>query len=163
MLALSCSSGKIQILPEPVMEQITFRSLPVCVNAWFCGAGDSGSLSVRGLLNNRSGEKTLFLEYYMSTFEESFPVGLSLKLDQTWHNLRKVSTEYGQNVRVVSLLPVDVYEKIQQAKEVQFSFTSREKTVTHPLSKSDLNSLQKYLSETKSSLDTYAKLNIANH
>ncbi|WP_051133768.1 hypothetical protein [Leptospira fainei] len=157
-----CSS-RPAIVAEPVIEQTVLRSGPICISSWFCSSGRSGSLNFKGILNNRTGEKPLFLEYYVSSFEESFPLGVSIKLDQTWHNLRKVSTEYGETLRLVSLLPIEVADKIQSAKEIEFSFSSRENTTTRSLSAGDAEAFKNFLKETRAKLDAQAKLTITNY
>ncbi|WP_246028081.1 hypothetical protein [Leptospira fletcheri] len=162
LLSLSCSA-RPESLAEPVIEQTTLRSSPVCIFSWFCSPGRSGALNFKGVLNNRTGEKPLFLEYYVSSFEESFPIGVSLKLDQTWHNLRKVTTDYGETLRLVSILPPEVADKIMAAKEIEFSFSSREHTVTKSLGSGDSENLKQQLKELKTRLDAQAKLSIANY
>ncbi|TGL62382.1 hypothetical protein [Leptospira sarikeiensis] len=159
---LSCSA-RVQVLPEPVVEQTLFRTGPICPGAIFCSVGKPGSLNFKGVLINKTGEKPIFLEYYMSSFEESFPIGVSVKLDQTWHNLRKTSTDYGDTVRVVSVFPADVADKLLAAKEVQFSFSSRDNTSTFTLSSSNADSLKSLLKDLKEKLDAQSKLTITNH
>ncbi|EPG67354.1 hypothetical protein [Leptospira wolffii] len=158
----SCSA-RVQILPEPVVEQTLFRSGAVCPSSWLCSLGKSGSLNFKGILNNKTGEKPLFVEYYVSSFEESFPIGISIKLDQTWHNLRKTSTDYGDTVRVVSILPSEIVDKVLAAKEIQFSFSSRDNTTTLALNVSDAESLKSKLKDLKERIDAQAKLSITNH
>ncbi len=161
-LLISCSA-RIQVLPEPVVEQTLFRSGAICPSSWFCSTGKSGSLNFKGILNNKTGEKPLFVEYYVSSFEESFPIGISIKLDQTWHNLRKTSTDYGDTVRVVSILPADMVDKIFSAKEIQFSFSSRDNTTTIALSSSQVDGLKSLLKDLKEKIDAQSKLIITNH
>ncbi|MEI7011616.1 hypothetical protein [Leptospira licerasiae] len=160
---LNSCSARVQVLPEPVVEQTLFRSGPICPGAIFCSLGKPGSLNFKGILVNKTGEKPIFLEYYMSSFEESFPIGISMKLDQTWHNLRKTSTDYGDTVRVVSILPADVADKLFSAKEIQFSFSSRDNTNTFTLSSSNTDNLKSLLKDLKEKLDSQAKLTITNH
>ncbi|WP_425460802.1 hypothetical protein [Leptospira langatensis] len=156
-------SARIQVLPEPVVEQTVLRSGPVCPGSWFCSQGRPGSLNFKGILNNKTGEKPLFIEYYMSSFEESFPIGISIKLDQTWHNLRKTSTDFGDTVRVVSIVPPELTDKVLNAKEIQFSFSSRDNTTTVHLSSSNSDQLKSLLKDLKEKLDSQAKLTITNH
>lgn len=163
ILLFSACSARVSVLPEPVVEQTLFRSGPVCPSSWYCSLGKSGSLNFKGILNNKTGEKPLFVEYYVSSFEESFPIGISIKLDQTWHNLRKASTDYGDTVRVVSVLPADVVDKVLSSKEIQFSFSSRENTTTLALTSSQSESLKSLLKDLKEKIDSQAKLLITNH
>ncbi|EQA37944.1 putative lipoprotein [Leptospira inadai serovar Lyme str. 10] len=163
LLGTGACSSRPAIIAEPVIEQTSLRSGPICISSWFCSGGRSGSLNFKGILNNRSGEKTLFLEYYVSSFEESFPLGVSIKLDQTWHNLRKVSTEYGDTLRLVSMLPIEVADKIQSAKEIEFSFSSREHTTTRSLGAGEVETFKNLLKETRSRLEAQTKLTITNY
>ncbi|TGJ99336.1 hypothetical protein EHO59_15850 [Leptospira semungkisensis] len=163
VIALPGCSARIQVLPEPVVEQTVLRSGPLCPTSWFCSQGKPGSLNFKGILNNKTGDKPLFIEYYMSSFEESFPIGISIKLDQTWHNLRKTSTDFGDTVRVVSILPADLTDKVLNAKEIQLSFSSRDNTTTFALSASNADGLKSLLKDLKEKLDAQSKLMITNH
>ncbi|EQA43390.1 putative lipoprotein [Leptospira broomii serovar Hurstbridge str. 5399] len=163
LIGIGGCSSRPAIVAEPVIEQISLRSGPICISSWFCSSGRSGSLNFKGILNNRTGEKPLFLEYHVSSFEESFPLGVSIKLDQTWHNLRKVSTEYGDTLRLVSMLPIEVADKIQSAKEIEFSFSSREHTTTRGLSVSEAETFKSFLRETRARIEAQAKLMITNY
>nr|WP_246057359.1 hypothetical protein [Leptospira gomenensis] len=159
----ACSSADVRQVPEPALEQVLFSTEPLCpgFHVW-CSAGDPKSLSFRGIYKNTNGEKILYLEYFLSSFEVSFPIGVSLRLDGTWFNLRKVGTDYSESMRISSLLPIDVADKIQNAKEITLSFSSREKTTNQLLSTGEKNRLQQSLRSLREKLDTQAKLNILN-
>ncbi|PKA03750.1 hypothetical protein [Leptospira ellisii] len=157
------TSAGVRQVPEPALEQVLFGTDPICpgFHLW-CSAGDPKSVSFRGIYKNANGEKILYLEYFLSSFEVSFPIGVSLKLDGTWFNLRKVGTDYSESMRISSLLPIEVADKIQNAKEVTLSFSSREKTTNQLLSSGEKNQLQQSLKSLREKLDAQAKLNILN-
>ncbi|RHX94003.1 hypothetical protein DLM76_13595 [Leptospira yasudae] len=160
---IACSSESIRQTPEPALEQVLFHSDPLCPGFHvFCSQGDTKSLTFRGVYKNPNGEKTVYLDYFLSSFEVSFPIGVSLKLDGTWFNLRKVGTDYSDSMRISSLVPADVSEKILAAKEITFSFSSREKTTNQLLSKGEIARLQSLLKSLREKLDAQAKLNILN-
>lgn len=114
------------------------------------------------MYKNPSSEKTIYLDYFLSSFEVSFPIGVSLKLDGTWFNLRKVGTDYSDSMRISSLVPPDVADKILNAKEITFSFSSREKTTNQILSSGETAKLQNLLKSLREKVDSQSKLNILN-
>lgn len=102
------------------------------------------------------------MDYYLSSFEVSFPIGVSLRLDGTWFNLRKVGTEYSDSVKISSTVSAEVADKILQTKEIIFSFSSREKTTNQNLSHAETAKFQLLLKTLKERLNTQSKLNILN-
>ncbi|WP_205872841.1 hypothetical protein [Leptospira kmetyi] len=162
-IGIGCSGDLIRQTPEPALEQVLFNSDPLCPGFHlFCSNGDTKSLSFRGVFKNPSSEKTLYLDYFLSSFEVSFPIGVSLKLDGTWFNLRKVGTDYSDSMRISSLVPPDVAEKILNAKEITFSFSSREKTTNQTFSSGETVKFQGLLKSLREKVDSQSKLNILN-
>ncbi|MBM9577230.1 hypothetical protein JWG45_08705 [Leptospira sp. 201903070] len=162
-LGISCSSASVLQTPEPALEQILFHSDPLCPGFHFlCSQGDTKSMNFRGVFKNSSGEKTLFLDYYLSSFEVSFPIGVSIQLDGTWYNLRKVGTDYSDSMRISSSIPSELVDRILKAKEITFSFSSREKTSNQLFSSRDASRFQALLKNLKEKLDAQSKLNILN-
>ncbi|WP_427854349.1 hypothetical protein [Leptospira tipperaryensis] len=160
---ISCSSTSVLQTPEPALEQVLFHSEPLCPGFHlFCSQGDTKSMNFRGVFKNSSGEKSLFLDYYLSSFEVSFPIGVSLKLDGTWYNLRKVGTDYSDSMRISSLIPTELVDRILNAKEITFSFSSREKTTNQLFSSGDASRFQTLLKNIREKVDTQSKLNILN-
>ncbi|EMJ93203.1 hypothetical protein [Leptospira alstonii] len=158
-----CSGETIRQTPEPALEQISFHSDPLCTGFHlYCSLGDTKSLNFRGVFKNVNSEKTIFLDYYLSSFEVSFPIGVSLKLDGTWVNLRKMGTDYSESVRITSSIPMDVADKIAQTKEITFSFSSREKTTNQLLSSGEVAKFQFLLKSLREKLGAQSKLNILN-
>ncbi|EKP12198.1 hypothetical protein LEP1GSC103_1608 [Leptospira borgpetersenii serovar Javanica str. UI 09931] len=161
---IGCSSGdSIRRTPEPALEQVLFNSDSFCPGFHlFCFDGDTRSLSFRGVFKNSTSEKSIFLDYYLSSFEVSFPIGVSLKLDGDWFNLRKVGTDYSDSVRISSFVPTEVADKIIHAKEIAFSFSSREKTINRFFSPVETAKFQFLLKSLREKLDTQSNLNILN-
>ncbi|EPE86227.1 hypothetical protein [Leptospira noguchii] len=160
---IGCSRDLIRYTPEPALEQVVFHSESFCYGFhFFCSEGDSKSLNFRGVFKNLNSEKTIFLDYYLSSFEVSFPIGVSLRLDGTWFNLRKVGTEYSDSVKISSTVSAEVADKILQTKEIIFSFSSREKTANQNLSHTETAKFQLLLKTLKERLNTQSKLNILN-
>lgn len=85
-----------------------------------------------------------------------------MRLDGTWFNLRKVGTEYSDSVKISSFISVEASDKILQAKEIIFSFSSREKTTNQLLSHSETAKFQLLLKTLKEQLNAQTKLNILN-
>ncbi|XDD51997.1 hypothetical protein AB3N59_10465 [Leptospira sp. WS92.C1] len=160
---ISCSSTSVRQIPEPALEQVLFTTDSLCPGFHiFCFSGDTKSIGFRGIYKNSNSEKNLYLEYYLSSFEVSFPIGVSLKLDGTWFNLRKTGTDYSESMRISSLIPADIVDKILNAKEITFSFSSRDKTANHLFSQGEKDRFQFLLKTLREKLDTQAKLNILN-
>lgn len=160
---IGCSGDLIRHTPEPALEQVVFHSESVCYGFhFFCSEGDAKSLNFRGIFKNLSFEKTIFLDYYLSSFEVSFPIGVSLRLDGTWFNLRKVGTEYSDSVKISSSISTEVADKILQAKEIIFSFSSREKITNQIFSRAETAKFQLLLKTLKERLNAQSKLNILN-
>ncbi|EMY76065.1 putative lipoprotein [Leptospira weilii serovar Ranarum str. ICFT] len=160
---IGCSGDTIRQTPEPALEQVLFHSAPLCPGFYlFCSFGDTKSLNFRGVFKNLNSEKTIYLDYYPSSFEASFPIGVSIKLDGTWFNLRKTGTDYSDSIRITSSVPTDVADKIAQTKEITFSFSSREKTTNQLLSSGEVAKFQFLLKSLREKLDAQSKLNILN-
>ncbi|TGK25250.1 hypothetical protein [Leptospira stimsonii] len=163
LTGISCSSTSVIQTPEPSLEQVLFHSAPLCPGIHlFCSQGDTKSMNFRGVYKNAGGEKSIFLDYYLSSFEVSFPIGVSLKLDGVWYNLRKVGTDYSDSMRISSAIPTDVADRIFQAKEITFSFSSREKTSNQLFSPGDTIRFQTLLKNLREKMDIQSKLNILN-
>nr|WP_207767192.1 hypothetical protein [Leptospira adleri] len=160
---ISCSSANVIQTPEPALEQVLFHSAPLCPGFHlFCFQGDTKSMNFRGVYKNSSGEKSLFLDYFLSSFEVSFPIGVAVKLDGVWYNLRKVGTDYSDSMRISSSIPAEVADKILNAKEIVFSFSSREKTTNQTFSSGETIRFQTLLKNLRERLDAQSKLNILN-
>ncbi len=160
---IGCSKDLIRYTPEPALEQVVFHSESLCYGFhFFCSEGDAKSLNFKGIFKNLSFEKTIFLSKYLSSFEVSFPIGVSLRLDGTWFNLRKVGTEYSDSVKISSSISAEASDKILQAKEIIFSFSSSEKTTNQLLSHSETAKFQLLLKTLKERLNAQTKLNILN-
>ncbi|EKO78617.1 MULTISPECIES: hypothetical protein [Leptospira] len=160
---IGCSGDFVRRTPEPALEQVLFNSDSLCPGFHlFCSVGDAKSLSFRGVFKNTTSEKSIFLDYYFSSFEVGFPVGVSLRLDGTWFNLRKAGTDYSDSFRISSFVPAEIADKIVHAKEITFSFSSREKTTNQFLSSKETTELQFLLKSLREKLDTQSKLNILN-
>lgn len=138
VLFSSCRSK--DYVAEPAIHQYTFHSDALCIAKWtlFCYQSKPGSLLFRGVTENSSGEKKYFLDYYMDSFDTDFPVGVSLKLGDTFYNLRRAQTEYGDVLQISSEVTNEVIEKILSADgPIVLSYSSRRNTENRELTSGD--------------------------
>lgn len=93
---INCNS--LQVIPEPNLEQVTVKSETICTEfTWywpFCTRGKAKSLMIKGVYNNLTGDKKYYLDYHLDMLDTDLPVGLSINIDGTYYNLKKVSTDY---------------------------------------------------------------------
>lgn len=159
---LSCSS--FEVIPEPNLTQITVKSKTVCLTwNWhpFCVDTKPNSLMIKGILNNNTGEKKYYLEYYTDSFDTDLPVGVSLKVDGVYYNLRKVFTDYTETLKVTSELNDEVINKLLNTKNnLHLSYSNRRYTFNFELSSSKSSSLIENMREVQKKVLSLEKLKI---
>ncbi|MCX7998956.1 MAG: hypothetical protein N3A69_08405 [Leptospiraceae bacterium] len=159
---IRCSS--FEVIPEPNLTQITVKSKTVCLTwNWhpFCVDTKPNSLMIKGVLNNNTGEKKYYLEYYTDTFDTDLPVGVSLKIDGVYYNLRKVFTEYTETLKVTSELTEDVVNKLINTKNnISLSYSNRRSTLNFDLSSGKTSSLIDNMKDVQKKVLSLEKLKI---
>lgn len=162
---LSCNS--LQVIPEPNLEQVTVKSETICTEfTWylpFCTRGKAKSLMLKGVYNNLTGDKKYYLDYHLDMLDTDLPVGLSLNLDGTYYNLKKVSTDYTDIVKLESEINQEVISKINSAKNnFSFSYSNRKDTYNFALSSGETKEFVKQLNEVVKRINAQEKLKIVN-
>lgn len=161
-LLIRCSS--LEVIPEPNLTQITVKSQTVCLTwNWhpFCVDTKPNSLMIKGVLNNNTGERKYYLEYYTDTFDTDLPVGVSLKIDGVYYNLRKVFTEYTETLKVTSELNEEVVKKLLNTKNnLSLSYSNRRNTLNFELSSRKSTSLIENLRDVQKQLLSLERLKI---
>lgn len=154
-----------QIIPEPSLEQVTFKSSTVCpvVSWWwpFCSDGKANSLQIRAIYNNQTGDKKYILDYYLDSFDTDLPVGVSLGIDGTYYNLKKIATDYAEILKLSSELSPEVMTKLNSSSsKILMSYSNRKNTLNFTLSESSSNSLRNNLKDVTKSVNAQDKLRI---
>lgn len=162
LVLLNCSS--FEVIPEPNLTQITVKSKSVCLTwNWhpFCVDSKPNSLMIKGVFNNNTGEKKYYLEYYTDSFDTDLPVGVSLKVDGIYYNLKKVFTEYTETLKVTSELNEEVINKLLNTKNnLHLSYSNRKQTFNFELSSGKSNSLIENMKDVQKKTLSLEKLKI---
>ncbi len=157
----ACSSGQNPLLqPEPVLDQISADSEELCLKWKILGTGGYPCIKFRGTKENATGKVSYSLRYEVGTFDVELPVGMSLKLGDTWYNLTKLDTEYSSTIVYSSRLPLDILPIFKSASTMAISYTTRKKTENIVLSSGQKEALQSNLSKLIQALEAEAKLKI---
>jgi len=159
----NCNS--LQVIPEPNLDQVTVKSETICTEfTWywpFCTKGKAKSMMIKGVYNNSTGDKKYFLDYHLDMLDTDLPVGLSLNLDGTYYNLKKVSTDYTDILKLESELTPEVISKMNSAKSsYTFSYSNRKDTLNFALSSGDTRDLKNQLNEVIKKITAQEKLRI---
>lgn len=162
LLIIKCSS--FEVIPEPNLTQTTVKSQSVCLTwNWhpFCVDTKPNSLIIKGILNNNTGEKKYYLEYYTDSFDTDLPVGVSLKIDGVYYNLRKAITEYTDTLKITSELNDEVISKLLNTKNnLSLSYSNRRNTFNFELSSGKSAKLVENMREVQKKLLSLEKLKI---
>ncbi|HMV42538.1 MAG TPA: hypothetical protein PK079_21440 [Leptospiraceae bacterium] len=165
LILFQCSS--VQVIPEPNLDQVTVKSEPVCtVFTWywpFCTQGRAKSFLIKGIYNNSTGEKKYFLDYHLDMLDTDLPVGISVYLDGVYYNLKKVSTDYSDILKIESEINLDLISKMNSAKNnFSFSYSNRKETHNFTLSSGDTKDFLKQLNDVVKRINAQEKLKIVN-
>jgi hypothetical protein len=116
---------------------------------------------VRSTLNNTSGDYKYFLDYYLDSFDSDIPIGVSLKIDGIYYNLKKTQTDYTDTLKISSELTEEVATKIISTKKtILLSYSNRKVTLNFDLSSSDTETLQSYVKEVTQKTTSLQKMKI---
>ncbi|MBK8399331.1 MAG: hypothetical protein IPL26_29330 [Leptospiraceae bacterium] len=160
---LNCNS--LQVIPEPNLDQVTVKSETICTEfTWyspFCTMGKAKSLMIKGIYYNSTGDKKYALVYHLDMLDTDLPVGLSIYLDGTYYNLKKVSTDYTDIVKLESELSPEVITKIIESKKNLFlSYSNRKDTLNFGLSDRESRALSSQLNEVVKKINEQEKMKI---
>ncbi|MCE9502007.1 MAG: hypothetical protein K8R21_16115 [Leptospira sp.] len=164
LLSGSCTS--LQVIQEPNLGRIVVRTQSICFSLFapfytpWCFECKPNSILLKGIMENSSGTRTLFLEYYLKTFETELPVGVSLKLDNQYFILKKTETSYGENLKIVSELAPELIPKIESAGTVLLSYSSRSETLNIEFSSGERKNFLNFLKGLNEKISSLDKMNI---
>jgi hypothetical protein len=135
-------------IPEPSLDQTTVRSETVCTEVFilwpFCTKDKSKSVLLKGIFNNSTSEKKYFLEFVPDTADTDIPVGISIYIDGTYYNLKKMSTEYVETIKLSSELSAEIMNKLSNAKNnIRISYSNRTTTFNYSMNTSNSEKLSK--------------------
>ncbi len=136
---ITCSSP--DLIQEPTLDQTTIHSETVCTElVWyspFCSKNKPKSVSFKGVFQNTSFEKKYFLDYVLDNSDIDIPLGLSIQIDGTFYNLKKMATDYVDIFKITSEISEDVLIKIVSSKNnFVISYSSRKDTFNYQLTDS---------------------------
>ncbi|TGN18414.1 hypothetical protein [Leptospira idonii] len=157
---LHCSSNAYSIKPEPTLEQVTSQSEEICIGTRFYFFSGRPCISVKGEKDNNSGQVQYYFRYEIGTFDVDLPLGVSLKVGDTWYNLKKSSTDYSNTIVVSSHLPPEVTAAIGSGKSFVVSYTNRSGTENFPLNGTQVSRLQDNLLKLQKQLESEQKMKI---
>lgn len=156
-----CSSGsKLELQPEPVLDQISADSEELCLKWKILWSGGYPCIKFRGIKENTTGKLNYSLRYEVGTFDVDLPLGMSVKLGDTWYNLTKLDSEYSSTIVYSSRLTPEVIPLFKNASSITLSYTTRKKTENIQLSSGQKEALQANLGKLISALESEGKLKI---
>ena len=118
---------------------------------------------IKGVYNNLTGDKKYYLDYHLDMLDTDLPVGLSLNIDGTYYNLKKVSTDYTDIVKLESEISSEVISKVNSAKNnFMLSYSNRTDTHNFTLRSGDTKEFAKQLNEVIKRVVAQEKLKIVN-
>ena len=163
LIVSACSSTKL--IPEPSLDQVSFKSETICTEfVWyspFCFDNKSRSIQLKLVVNNTSLEKKFYLDYVIDSADTDLPVGISIQIDGTYYNLRKMGTDYIDILKLSSELTPEVLNKIVSSKtDFIISYSSRKETFNYTLSSSNSTKLRNESKELLDKSKSFSKLNI---
>ncbi len=160
-LFLSCSSSMAyKIQHEPTIEQVTVESEEICLKQTLYFFSRKPCVNFKGEKDNTSGVVQYYFRYEIGTFDVDLPLGTSLKLGDTWYNLKKSGTSYSETIIINSILGPEVLTAITNAQKMEVSYTNRSHTENFTLSESQSVSLKEGFVKIQRLLESEKKMNI---
>ncbi|XDD41418.1 hypothetical protein AB3N58_08795 [Leptospira sp. WS60.C2] len=162
LVLVSCSGSKAFVVtPEPTLEQQTAISNDICMEKYlWLFPGKRPCVYFKAERDNATSAVTYFLLYEIGTFDVDIPIGVSLKIGETWYNLKKTNTDYSDTIIVTSALTQDILPKIGENQTITISYTNRRETINYQLNASQTTKFQTNLSKLIRVIESEPKLNI---
>ncbi|EMJ87084.1 hypothetical protein [Leptospira meyeri] len=162
LVVVSCSGTKAYVVtPEPTLEQQTAISKDICLRK-FLGLfpGKRPCMYFKAERDNGTGLVQYFLLYEIGTFDVDIPIGVSLKLGDTWYNLKRTNTDYSDTIIISSAISSELIPKIGESQNIAVSYTNRKETINFSLSSGQTANFQSNLSKLIRTIESEPKLNI---
>jgi hypothetical protein len=153
-------SETLVVIPEPVVDQVSIVSPEICLKSFLWVFPSNPCFWIKGEKDNTTLLTKTSIVFNLSSFDVEFPLGLSLKLDSTFHNLVKQGTEYGSNLQLISEISDADALSIAKASEISLSYTNRKETQNYSLSSSKVSEFKENLAKIKDLLKSEPKLKI---
>ncbi|WP_040506247.1 hypothetical protein [Leptospira wolbachii] len=158
---VSCSGTKAYVVtPEPTLEQQTAISKEICLRKFLLVFGKRPCVYFKAERDNSTGLVQYFLLYEIGTFDVDLPIGVSLKLGDTWHNLKRTNTDYSDTIVISSAISSEIIPKVGESQNIGISYTNRKETINYYLSSGQTASFQSNLSKLIRTIESEPKLNI---
>lgn len=160
---VNCNS--YQVILEPNLDSISVKSDTFCPTwNWhpFCLEAKPNSIVFSGSMNNSTGEKRYFLEYYLDSFDTDIPIGLSVRLEGIYYNLKKVSTDYSEALKLRSEISEDVAKLfLSSSQSIVISYSNRKRTINFELSEKDSKTIRGNFQSVRDALSSQQRMKIA--
>ncbi|TGL37232.1 hypothetical protein [Leptospira perdikensis] len=161
LLFVSCSGTRAYVVtPEPTLDQQTAISNEVCLKRFLFVFAKRPCVYFKAERDNTSGLVQYFLLYEIGTFDVDLPIGVSLKLGDTWNNLKRTNTDYSDTIIITSAISSEIIPKVGESQNIGISYTNRKETFNYQLTSSQTASLQANLSKLIRTIESEPKLNI---
>jgi hypothetical protein len=160
---LFCTSH--DLVQEPTLDQTTIQSATICTEfIWyspFCSKNKPKSVSFKGIYQNTSNEKKYYIDYVLDNSDIDIPVGLSIQIDGTFYNLKKMATDYVDIFKITSEIPEEILNKIVNSKNhFVISYSSRRDTFNYSLSDSKSKDLANEAEHILKKMKSVSKMKI---
>ncbi|TGK91873.1 hypothetical protein EHQ30_16950 [Leptospira brenneri] len=161
LVLVSCSGTKAYVVtPEPTLEQQTAISKEICLRKFLLVFERRPCVYFKAERDNGTGLVQYFLLYEIGTFDVDIPIGVSLKLGDTWHNLKRTNTDYSDTIIISSAISSDIIPKIGESQSIAISYTNRKETINYNLNSGQTANFQSNLSKLIRTIESEPKLNI---
>ncbi|XDD52684.1 hypothetical protein AB3N62_09270 [Leptospira sp. WS4.C2] len=162
LVFVSCSGTKAYVVtPEPTLDQQTAISKDLCLQRYvWVFPGKRPCVYFKAERDNTSGLVQYFLLYEIGTFDVDLPIGVSLKLGDTWYNLKRTNTDYSDTIVISSAVSPELIPKVGESQNIGISYTNRKETFNYQLSSGQTASFQTNLSKLIRTIESEPKLNI---
>ncbi|MBM9547119.1 hypothetical protein JWG40_08840 [Leptospira sp. 201903074] len=162
LVFVSCGGTKAYVVtPEPTLEQQTAISKDLCLQRYvWVFPGKRPCVYFKAERDNSTGLVQYFLLYEIGTFDVDLPIGVSLKLGDTWYNLKRTNTDYSDTIVISSAISSEIIPKVGESQNIGISYTNRKETFNFQLSSSQTASFQSNLSKLIRTIESEPKLNI---
>jgi len=155
-----CFSGEgVRITQEPVLDQTIGETEELCLKSRIFSFGYP-CLRFRGEKENATGKISYTLRYEVGTFDVDLPLGVALRLGETWYNLQKTGTDYSSTIVHSSRINPEIIPIFLKTNQITVSYSNRKKTENTILTPKERQTLQERLEKLTKSLEEEPKFKL---
>jgi len=159
LLTQTCSTGNAyKVQYEPTIEQLTAESEEICLKQTLYFFSRKPCVNFKGEKDNNTGVVQYYFRYEIGTFDVDLPLGTSLKLGDTWYNLKKSGTNYSETITINSFLSPEVLSGIANASKIEVSYTNRSHTENFILTESQTTKMKEGFVKIQRLLESEKKM-----